>query len=273
MVNDALEHEPLVLSRQMHIRTRSSFPSMTMTSGRYLPEHWLDTAIRAVGDDATPEQRLEVVWCAYEQETGIRLSRPPSAGQRVGIHAWLMAMRKHDNFPMFIARVPRMRTMLHLSMREKASRLAQSWCPSCDLVVQLDGKVPLNVTFPIAVEPWSRQSTKQAKKIRDAVHDELAERGICQPWSGSPLCLTIVSLVPAKTSGKDVDNLVKGLLDSMQGVLYPDDRLIQCLTTRRIEYAGPVGHYSVSARAVHPWDADVVHDDPAVPIIASGRRI
>jgi hypothetical protein len=46
-----------------------------------------------------------------------------------------MAMRKHDNFPMFIARVPRMRTMLHLSMHEKASQLAQSWCPSCELVV------------------------------------------------------------------------------------------------------------------------------------------
>jgi Holliday junction resolvase RusA-like endonuclease len=32
-----------------------------------------------------------------------------------------------------------------------------------------------------------------------------------------PLCLTIVSLVPSATTRKDVDNLVRGLLDSMQG--------------------------------------------------------
>jgi Endodeoxyribonuclease RusA len=50
---------------------------------------------------------------------------------------------------------------------------------------------------------------------------------------------------------KDADNLVKGLLDSMQGVLYLNDRLVQCLTSRRIEYAGPAGHYVVSARAGH----------------------
>lgn len=78
--------------------------------------------------------------------------------------------------------------------------------------------------------------------------------------------------MPSGTTMKDVANLVKGLLDSMQDVLYLNDRLVQCLTSRRIEYAGPVGHYVVSARAVHPWDADVVYDHPAAPIIASGTR-
>ena len=129
------------------------------------------------------------------------------------------------------------------------------------------------MAFPIAVEPWSRQSTKPAQEIRDAVHDELTERGILRPWSESPLCLTIVSLVPSTTTRKDVDNLVKGLLDSMEGVLCPNDRLVQCLTSRRVEYAGLIGNYFVSARAVHPWNADVVHDHPAAPIIASGRRV
>jgi Holliday junction resolvase RusA-like endonuclease len=174
---------------------------------------------------------------------------------------------------MFTAQIPGRRSTLHLSMSEKAWRLACNDCTSCEIVVGADGKVPLNVTFPIDVEPWSRQAAKNAREIREAVHRELTMRGICRPWSGSPLCLAIVSLVPSATTMKDVDNLVKGLLDSMQDVLYLNDRLVQCLTSRRIQYAGPVGHYVVSARAVHPWDADVVYDHPAAPIIASGTRV
>jgi Holliday junction resolvase RusA-like endonuclease len=246
---------------------------MTTTHGRYLPEHPLDAAVRALGADAFPDQRLEVVWRAYEQENEIPLSRPPTVEQRARVHEWLQAMHGSENFPMFAARASHMRAMLNLSMCEKASRLAQSRCVSCELVVGPNEKIPLNVTFPIAAEPWSRQSANRAKEIRDAVHCELAERGICHPWSDSPICVTIVSLVPHATTRKDVDNLVKGLLDSMRGVLFPDDRLVQCLTSRRIEYAGPIGHYLVSARAVYPWDADVIRDDPAVPIIASGRRV
>jgi hypothetical protein len=158
-------------------------------------------------------------------------------------------------------------------MSEKAWRLAQSVCTSCEVMVGPDGKIGLSAVFPIDVEPWSRQSSKQATQIRVAVHDELAERGILRPWTKSPLCLTVVSLVPSSTSQKDVDNLVKGLLDSMQDVLYLDDRLVQCLTSRRVEYGSPVGHYVVAARAVHPWNADVVHDDPAAPVILSGKRV
>jgi hypothetical protein len=76
--------------------------------------------------------------------------------------------------------------MLHLSMREKASRLAQSSCTSREIVADLEGNFPLHVVFPVAVEPWSRQSSKQAATIRDAVHDELAGRGILRPWTESP---------------------------------------------------------------------------------------
>jgi len=46
--------------------------------------------------------------------------------------------------------------------------------------------------------------------------------------------MTVVSVVPPHQ--KDVDNLVRGLLDSLQGVLYDDDKQIQCLTSRRLVY-------------------------------------
>ncbi|MFG1824249.1 RusA family crossover junction endodeoxyribonuclease [Microbispora bryophytorum] len=174
---------------------------------------------------------------------------------------------------MFSIRASHINTSLHLSLSEKASRLAQQWCTCCEVLVTSDGKFPLYITFPIQVEPWSRQSSRQSQAIRDAVHAELAQRGHPHPWSESPLCLTIVSLVPRGASRKDVDNLVKGLLDSMQGVLYTNDGLVQCLTSRRVEYNGAVGNYFVSARAVHPWEIDVIYDSPQAPKILSGRRV
>ena len=95
-----------------------------------------------------------------------------------------------------------------------------------------------------------------------------------EPWSKSPVCITIAAVVPRKRNKvKDVDNLVKGLLDGLAGVLYTNDKLVQCLTSRRFEYAGKKGYYLVSARAVYPWDNDVVYDSPADPIILSGKIV
>ena len=246
---------------------------MSTGQSRHLPEHPLDAAIRALGPDASPNQRLEAVWRAYEQEKGASLDRPLRADEQARVYDWLKALRAGDNFPVFSARAELTRATVHLTMSEKAWRIAQCACTSCELIVGPDGKIGLYKIFPIDVEPWSRQSNKQATQIRDAVRHELAERGLLHPWTESQLCLTIVSLVPSTTHRKDVDNLVKGLLDSMQDVLYRDDRLVQCLTSRRVEYAGPVGHYIVAVSAVHPWNADVVHDNPAAPKILSGKRV
>ncbi len=71
----------------------------------------------------------------------------------------------------------------------------------------------------------------------------------------------------------DVDNAVKGMLDALNGVLYGDDSQIQCLTTRRIEYAGEVGYYMVAVRGVHDYLADVVADDATPALIMWGERV
>jgi hypothetical protein len=92
-------------------------------------------------------------------------------------------------------------------------------------------------------------------------------------WTESPICLSIVSVVPRQLKRKDVDNLVKGLLDAMEGVLYPNDGAVQCMTSRRMDYSGPAGHYIVSARSVLPWLADVVFDDPTPARIVSAERV
>lgn len=85
------------------------------------------------------------------------------------------------------------------------------------------------------------------------------------------MCVSVVSLLPLARRRIDVDNVVKGLLDSLQGVLYDNDQRIQCLTSRRVDYNGPTGGYFIAARAVWPWDADVVVDDGAPPRFTTPR--
>ena len=72
-------------------------------------------------------------------------------------------------------------------------------------------------------------------------------------------------MVPKGRGSMDVDNPVKGLLDSLNGVLYDDDSRIQCLSSRRLTYSGPSGGYFIAARSMWPWDEDVVIDDGIPP--------
>lgn len=57
----------------------------------------------------------------------------------------------------------------------------------------------------------------------------------------------------------------------MQGYLYANDRQVQCLSVRRMEYAGSSGHYLVHAIPMPACTDDVIFDDPAPPQLLSGQ--
>jgi len=159
--------------------------------------------------------------------------------------------------------------LLHQTIPVKASTLTQLGCRVC-VPDELAGP-PLSVTFPIGIEPWSAQSQTGKVAIRQAVNDALRNKDASpQPWGWSPVCLSIGAVVPRALRRKDVDNLVKGLLDAMEGFLYPDDGLVQCLTVRRFEYAGNRGHYIVHALPIPLWTHDVVVDNPTPMELLSG---
>lgn len=141
--------------------------------------------------------------------------------------------------------------------------------------MNLDGAFEMYISFPIQVSPWSAQSDYARNAvIKAAVTDELSKRKTFRgPPSTSPMCIGITTLIPRAAKRKDVDNLAKGLLDSLSSVIYVDDRQIQCLTSRRIEYSGAMGLYLVAARAVRAWEEDVVWDNPDPPHVASGSPI
>lgn len=161
-----------------------------------------------------------------------------------------------------LARRQTVQTLAALSLTEKASSLAQLACLACEPVVNVSGELELHLTTPIDVEPWSHQSKDVRTRIRGAVQREMRNRQRYVPHDG-PICLSVVAVVPRRAHRKDVDNLVKDLLDELQGVLFVNDEQIQCLTTRRVEYAGERGYYLVRAIAVHGFDGDVVAPDDA----------
>jgi Holliday junction resolvase RusA-like endonuclease len=236
-------------------------------SGRYVPEHPLDGRLRLLGSDARAEERLEVIWSYFEEVTGERISRPPSQDQRREVLSWLRAQIGTENCPMFFASWPVLHTAAHQTLVEKASNVRKLKCLACDLLVREDGSFPLSIDFALAVEPWTAQSASDRVRIRNRVTAEMEACGMYSP-SEHNICMSIVSLVPWKSTGlKDVDNLVKGLLDSFEGLLYHNDRQVQCLTTRRVEYNGGSGAYFISAQAVRPWDVDVIINDGQPPRI------
>jgi hypothetical protein len=162
-----------------------------------------------------------------------------------------------------------------MDIPHKVRTLAEIGCNACEVVKNDDGTFPLYVASkPIQLPPWTRQSIpKQNTIIVEAMRQQLHKYSV-KPWNG-PTCITIAAIEPrtAKMKIKDVDNLVKGLLDGLEGILYTDDKLVQCLTSRRFEYSGSTGYYLVSARAVRPWENDVVYDNPHDPIILSGKVV
>lgn len=178
------------------------------------------------------------------------------------------ALRQVDDGPGLFYRRQLLTPMLHTTVSEKAWSTTQLGCRIHHPDDVLAGPV---ITFPVGIEPWSAQSTPEAVALRSAVNAAMtAKRTQLLPFGDLPLCLTITALVARASAKKDIDNLVKGVLDAMQGYLYRDDHQIECLTVRRMVYSGATGHYVVHALATLPVTADVIWDASTPPRLVNG---
>lgn len=234
---------------------------------QYLPEHPVDRELRLLGAHSSPESRLEALWTIYEVTTGHVLTRPPTDAERHAVRAWVITPDATGNEPFLSAPSEQRVSLLHEDVAAKASRLTQASCYTC--TSDPDAIGPARVSFPIGIEPWTAQSSPDRVAVRQAVTAALQREGHhVLPWGDAPVCLSITALVPRHSRShprKDVDNLVKGLLDAMQGYLFRNDDAVQHLETRRLEYAGARGCYFVRAQSVATPDADVIYDDPTPP--------
>lgn len=208
-----------------------------------------------------PSERLEVLWGEYERATGSALSRPPSPDERADVEAWV---RGHRDIA-FVVRETHLRALLSLTPASKAGDLLAGRCPACECIIDADGSVEMDVRVPIDVDPWTDQTagkTGTRSIIKRAVREAMAKKKYLRPTT-HPVCMTVVALTPTGRGlgKKDVDNLVKGLLDTLEGVLYVNDRQVQCLTSRRVDFPGSQGGYLLRATAVHGYDDDIISRD------------
>lgn len=161
----------------------------------------------------------------------------------------------------FAPRIERLRSIFASEGLQQLECLACEWTyPSQNL--------------PIQVLPGTAQSQKGGRNVRikTAVRSELKLR-FPENLSKSAFCVTVISLVSDSEPKKDVDNLVKGLVDAVTCIFWHDDRQVQCLTTRRVEYTAAEGLYLVSINPVGVWNATALADSGRYPDVRSGDLI
>lgn len=210
-----------------------------------------------LGKESSPADRLDALVRVYEAETGTKEARPLSDAGRHRIASWLTESGARDAL-FGMVRSPMRFLSLSASPYTLASFVSQLWCPSCTPVQR--GRF---VTFPIDINPWSAQSQQalRKKELQEAVAEELRKRPTFDKPIAGALCVTVVARGSAGSRRKDVDNLIKGLLDSMNKVVYRDDSQIQCVTVRRVDSNAPRGGYIVRAVEVHPFEQLSLVDD------------
>lgn len=195
----------------------------------------------------------------YSIATGVALPPDPTQAQRQVVETWLRAQRDDALVMLGAFAQPSIKWLVNLTTSNKANRLVSLTCPTCG---------PTTRSFPVDVDPWSAQSQPKLKvQIREAVSRQLKGADASSESSIllGPVCISIVAVVPMGRGGigrKDTDNLAKGLLDALTGIVYSDDKQVQCLTIRRLEYAGSHGHYMVGIREAEDFRDDVLYEGP-----------
>lgn len=248
-------------------RSMTERPEQPVTARR-LPEHPIDMALRHLGVEAAAQDRLEVVWRAFEAATRRQIARPPSPVERQDVLRW-SANRTTRTTVLSSSRggLSSPRCCTGRLPRRRVGWLR--WVVECiprSTICALRRHLPRrHRTLVSPVRAGQGGPAHRGQRRLRAKNTQL------EPWGDSPLCLTVTALVARTCIRKDVDNLIKGLLDARQGYLYANDRQVQCLSVRRMEYAGSSGHYLVHAIPMPAWTDDVIFDDPARPQLLSGQ--
>ena len=223
--------------------------------------HSLDVALIALGQSATPPERLEAVFAAYSHATGLGLSSPPSDAEREAVASWLTGELMHGDLTL-MARFPTLQATAYPRISDKAFSVTQLPCPSC--CVSGDGG---RIDFAVRVRPFSMQSRigrEIGGELKAAIRLGLQSRpGTSLRWSG-PVCLSLLVLYGTADRDMDADNSVKGFLDALSGSVYMDDAQIQHLSVRKLRHEGVDRCYRATARHVYPADADVIRRNTAI---------
>ena len=138
---------------------------------------------------------------------------------------WFQTEDGDGVFSVMIRRWPRLQYLLFKTFSNKVGALSQRHCPICHGVRATDDQFPV-WCFPIRITPISRQATKSElfKAYKSVISDHFKKRQI--EMTHSRLCLAVTFVLDSLSRDRDIDNMLKALLDALASALGFDDRHI-----------------------------------------------
>ncbi|MDQ3765070.1 MAG: RusA family crossover junction endodeoxyribonuclease [Actinomycetota bacterium] len=244
------------------------------------PSHPLVKHLWPISALTHPNERVAATIKAYTEATGIHPSHPLTEADRRQIRDWLICEQKnaptnedgHSVALLSGERTPIGIPRIHEDLPWKAGWLQQAPCITC---IHATNVTPLSISLPIRTRPFSAQSMDASKltSLKQKIMQYLSSRNHdLSAWASYELCVAVVAVVPRSEQRKDVDNMVKGLLDAMQGSIYTDDRMVQHLCVRRLARDGDhsLAYYMTHITPVEDARNDVI--DQTMRIEWSGQQ-
>jgi Holliday junction resolvase RusA-like endonuclease len=179
------------------------------------------------------EIRAELVRI-YNQHHGTRLSTQEgiSEDEYISLIRWIR-QTDYGTFLSICRRIDKSSSVAiySLTLSEKISSLAQFHCPICGV------SFPVSI-IPIRIQPLSYQSSpaRLHNAFKRAIAFRLRRAQSEQSYFGKRLCVHTVFVTSLKLKEKDVDNMAKLFMDSLQGVLFENDKLVDHLSLMKIRH-------------------------------------
>lgn len=79
-----------------------------------------------------------------------------------------------------------------------------------------------------------------------------------EAWRDVAICASVVAIQAGSVRVIDVDNAAKAIIDTMTGIVFPDDRQIEHLSVSRLRHPDTTAFYLVALRPAYPALADVI---------------
>ena len=232
------------------------------------PEHSLKTEFGKLTLDSSPEERLSAVYAAYQAETGKVISTGgPTGSETAEIREWLRDIQFTHPEALGWYKEPVLQPWVQADVAAKASWIQQAPCIQCHHR-ELGGESPYPTFFYIKTRPFTKQVPHTSAELTEATIKELERRNLGRhrdSWKGVAICATVVAIQDEAMKIIDVDNAAKAVIDTMKGLVFPDDRQIDHLSASRIRYPGDPAFYLIGLRPVESILADVV--DPTCKVI------
>jgi Holliday junction resolvase RusA-like endonuclease len=240
----------------------------TCRSIPFNPNHPLVKYLWPISAFADANKRVAATVRAYTEATGVHPMHPLTEADRRQVRDWLIhedmiAPTNEDGHSaalLYGERTPIAIPRIHEDLARKAGWLQQALCITCIPAMNV---IPLAISLSIRTRPFSAQSMDPSKlaSLKQKIGQNLASRNHdLSAWTNHELCITVVAVVPRRGLRKDVDNMIKGLLDAMQGPIYADDRLVQHSCVRSLVHDGDhsLAYYQIHIRPVEDARGDVI---------------